>query len=159
MSTKRLIKYFANISNMQITSQQGKGTTVTLHLQQLFEGRKRGGRSMKTLKVMIVDDHIQIVEGLAARIDWQQLGSPVVFQYTDPLTALKKAQEETVDLVLSDICIPGMSGLEMSKRLLHINPRTKIIFISGYADYEYAVEAVHMHTVERCVKNRWTLKS
>lgn len=89
---------------------------------------------MKTLKVMIVDDHIQIVEGLAARIDWQQLGSPVVFQYTDPLTALKKAQEETVDLVLSDICIPGMSGLEMSKRLLHINPRTKIIFISGYAD-------------------------
>lgn len=46
---------------------------------------------MKTLKVMIVDDNIQIVEGLAARIDWQQLGSPVVFQYTDPLTALKKA--------------------------------------------------------------------
>lgn len=103
---------------------------------------------MKTLKVMIVDDHIQIVEGLAARIDWQQLGSPVVFQYTDPLTALKKAQEETVDLVLSDICIPGMSGLEMSKRLLHINPRTKIIFISGYADYEYAVEAVHMHAID-----------
>ena len=34
---QRLIKYFANISNMQITSQQGKGTTVTLHLQQLFE--------------------------------------------------------------------------------------------------------------------------
>ena len=103
---------------------------------------------MKTLKVMIVDDHIQIVEGLAARIDWQQLGSPVVFQYTDPLTALKKAQEETVDLVLSDICIPGMSGLEMSKRLLHINPRTKIIFISGYADYQYAVEAVHMHAID-----------
>ena len=103
---------------------------------------------MKRKKIAVVDDNIQIVEGIAGSIDWEQLGSPELFLFTDAQSVVEKAQGEEIDLVLSDICIPGMDGLQMAKTLLAQNPRTKIIFISGYADFRYAVEAVHMRAID-----------
>lgn len=94
------------------------------------------------LKVLIADDEPIVLEGLRWIIDWDRLGFELVGEAYDGEDALKLMEERHPDLVITDIRMPVIDGLALIGQASKRYPRTKFIILSGYADFEYAHEAV-----------------
>lgn len=96
-------------------------------------------------KVLIVDDERLIRDGLRTLIDWEATGFVVADAAADGQDALDKLAGLEPDLVIADIRMPGMSGLELMQRAQNGRPRPpRFVFLSGYADFEYAREALRL---------------
>ena len=93
-------------------------------------------------RVILADDEIWSLEGLAASFQWEENGFRVVGKYTDSLEAVRHIKEECPDVVFTDIRMPDMTGLEMMAEIRKSGPDTVFIIVSGYAEFEYAREAV-----------------
>ncbi|VTR31649.1 two component transcriptional regulator [Actinobacillus pleuropneumoniae] len=87
--------------------------------------------------VFFVDDEPLIAQGLATIVDWQEYDLHVSGSANDGLQALEKLKEEPVDLLITDIMMPRMNGLELIKKVKAMHPRTKLIVLSGYEEFEY----------------------
>lgn len=107
---------------------------------------------MALYRVMIVDDEDNLREGLVRRIDWEKSGFTVVGQTENGQAGAELAERLCPDLVITDIRMPFMDGLEMSRRILEKQPDVKIIVLSGFDDFEYAQKAVALGTVEYILK-------
>ena len=92
-------------------------------------------------QVIIADDEAKIRSGLANLFPWNQLGFEIAAVCSNGKEALDFAMENPVDLVLSDIRMPIMDGLELSRLLLPKKP-VKMVFFSGYQDFNYARQAM-----------------
>lgn len=88
-------------------------------------------------KVFFVDDEPLIAQGLATIVDWQNYDLHVTGSANDGLQALERLKEEPVDLLITDIMMPRMNGLELIKKVKEMHPRTKFIVLSGYEEFEY----------------------
>lgn len=88
-------------------------------------------------KLLIVDDEREIREGLKS-IDWEAHGVQVAAYCRHGLEAYQYIAEQPVDIVLSDIRMPYMSGVELSEVLAREYPHVKMILLSGYSDFDYA---------------------
>ncbi|MGG3503986.1 response regulator transcription factor [Paenibacillus lautus] len=88
-------------------------------------------------KVFFVDDEPLIAQGLATIVDWQNYDLHVTGSANDGLQALERLREEPVDLLITDIMMPRMNGLELIKKVKEMHPRTKFIVLSGYEEFEY----------------------
>jgi two-component system sensor histidine kinase YesM len=97
------------------------------------------------MKLLILDDDVQIREGIKNGIDWKGLGFEDVRCAGDGITGLKIASEAKADIVISDVRMPGMDGLEFLLHIKMILPDIKVILISGYDDFEYLQKAVQYH--------------
>ncbi|HUC91403.1 MAG TPA: response regulator [Paenibacillus sp.] len=95
-------------------------------------------------KVIVVDDNELSVEGICKNIDWTAMGAEVCASFSNARDVLAWLERADADLIISDISMPQMSGLEMSRAILQTNPHMKIILISAYDDFEYAKEAVRL---------------
>lgn len=93
-------------------------------------------------KVYIVDDELIVRQGLKDIIDWQKAGFEICGEAGDGLTALKEITENCPDLVLVDIRIPKLSGLDLVHKLRSEEFAGRIIVLSGYSEFEYAQEAI-----------------
>lgn len=98
----------------------------------------------KLVKMLIVDDEAVICEGLRYTIDWTQLGVEVVGEAYDGFEALRLIEEHGAQLILSDIRMDGMDGLELAKEVRHRHPEVQIVMISGYEEFEYARQAIRV---------------
>ncbi|WP_240472972.1 response regulator transcription factor [Paenibacillus sanguinis] len=94
------------------------------------------------IKVLIVDDEPKLREGLRTFIDWEAEGYQVVDTAVNGNDALNKYKLEHPDLVLADIRMPGMDGLQLIQRLRMQDPLLHILILSGYADFNYAKTAM-----------------
>jgi two-component system response regulator YesN len=92
--------------------------------------------------VLIVDDQQLEITGLRTFIPWDKLNLQLVAEANDGFTALDYIQELPLDIVISDIKMPIMTGLELARRTKLIKPSIIFIFISGYEDFEYAKKAI-----------------
>ena len=92
--------------------------------------------------ILIVDDEQIIRDGLRTIIDWEDIGFYVAGTATNGLQALEFIQENPVDVILADIKMPGMSGLELSKEIEKLYPSIRIVILSGYDNFEYARTAI-----------------
>ena len=97
----------------------------------------KAGKRVQGMKLLIVDDEKLTRDGLMNSIDWEQLGVDAVAQADDGLHGLELAGGFQPDIVLSDVRMPRMSGIEMAEKLQMHNPDISIIFMSGYSDKEY----------------------
>ena len=95
-------------------------------------------------EVLIADDNYICVEGIQHSISWKELGISKVHSVYDGTSAFEYLKEHPVDILVSDISMPGMAGLELSEKALALNPSLKIILISAYDEFEYAKKAVRL---------------
>jgi two-component system response regulator YesN len=93
-------------------------------------------------KLLIVDDEYLVRTGLSETVNWQSLGLEVVGTAQNGEKGLQLAHELQPDLIISDVRMPVMDGLEMAKRLFDEKADLAIIVYSGYKDFEYAHRAL-----------------
>lgn len=102
--------------------------------------------------VFIADDEIWIILGLKKMIENSELPFQVIGNATNGVSALDAIEEKKPELVFSDIRMPGLSGLELLQKLNERKIGTKVIFVSGYSEFEYAREAVRGGALDYLVK-------
>lgn len=96
------------------------------------------------LKVIIADDERIQREGIAKHVKWPSYQMEVVGLAEDGEQALALIEKNGVDLLITDIKMPKMYGLELAERAKLLNPQLKILIISGYDDFEYARAAIEL---------------
>lgn len=101
---------------------------------------------------MIVDDERLIRQGLKNVIPWEQLGFTVTAEAGRAKTALEAARTCEPDILITDIRMPGMSGLELIAQLQAECPRLRSVIISGYNDFDYAVKAMKLRVEDYILK-------
>ncbi|WP_419885266.1 response regulator transcription factor [Paenibacillus sp. B-A-8] len=94
------------------------------------------------IKVMIVDDEPKLREGLRSLIPWEKLGYTVVATAANGLQAIEKYHTFYPELIVADIRMPGMDGLEMISELRNEGSESHVLILSGHADFEYAKRAI-----------------
>ncbi|WEK54635.1 MAG: response regulator transcription factor [Candidatus Cohnella colombiensis] len=95
--------------------------------------------------ILIVDDEPLIREGLRTIIDWEEHGFRVVDVASDAAEALRKHQQLEPSLMIVDIRMPGMDGLELLRKIHEqYRPCPHFLILSGYADFEYARTALQL---------------
>lgn len=109
-------------------------------------------------KVVIVDDEPLIRTGLISLIDWEALSCTVVKEAEDGEEAFSYLQENEVDLVVCDIRMPGMDGLQFAKAVYETNADVKIIFLTAFSEFSYVQEAIHYGVVDYVVKSNYIEK-
>jgi two-component system response regulator YesN len=93
-------------------------------------------------KLLIADDEYEIRNGLCNFFPWNEIGFQIVGQAENGKQAYEFLQSNSVDVVLSDIMMPVMTGLELAERIKDSKIRVRVIFLSGYKDFEYAQKAL-----------------
>lgn len=96
-------------------------------------------------KVMIVDDKKNIVEGMKTLIQWEKYGYQIVETVRSAKVAAEILENKEIDLCITDIRMPGMSGMELIEQSNKVSPNTKFIILSGYDEFEYAKLALEYH--------------
>ena len=115
--------------------------------------RNRAGVSAGVdLKLLIVDDEKLDREGLSRQLDWDAYSVCKVFLAKNGPTALEILRSNEIDLLLTDVKMPAMSGIDLARHAQQINPSIKIIFISGYDDFEYMKGAIQINAYEYILK-------
>lgn len=94
------------------------------------------------INVMIVDDNKIIGEGMRDLIDWNSLGFYVTAVERSPKKAIRDAGILNVDVVLTDIIMPEMSGLELIEGMRELYPEIQYIIISAFDNFKYAQKAI-----------------
>ena len=104
------------------------------------------------LKVFLVEDESIMREGLRENIPWQQYGYEYVGDASDGEVALPLIRKAKPDVLITDIKMPFMDGLELSRIVMKELPNTKIIIISGHDDFEYARQAIQIGVEQYILK-------
>lgn len=94
------------------------------------------------LKLLIVDDEEIICNTIASVIPWEELGITLIGTCLDGVEAYHTILDESPDIVMTDIRMPGISGLELIERISNTNLNTQFIILSGYGEFEYAKRAM-----------------
>ena len=105
-----------------------------------------------TYKVLLVDDEADVMDVIEHKINWEEFGFTVIGKAQNGMKALEIAEKEQPDVVITDIKMPYMDGLELSRRLRKENPGIRIMILTGFDEFEYAKEAVHLEVEEYVLK-------
>lgn len=94
------------------------------------------------IKILFVDDEILAMEYLQSLVDWEKHGYQVVGHALNGKKALEIFERENPQIVISDIKMVGMDGLELARQLKEKNPDIVVILLSAYRDFEYAQKGI-----------------
>jgi len=110
------------------------------------------GVYMEKLKVMLVDDEITILEGFKWLFDWEKHGCIVICEAEDGVMAINYAKIYEPDIIIMDINIPIISGLDAIRIIQDMNPNISFIIMSGYDEFEYCREALRLRITDYMLK-------
>lgn len=104
------------------------------------------------IRVLIVDDEY-MVRGLLRRcVDWEEIGMEIVGEASCAHEALELVDKLKPDIIYTDICMPYMDGIELSRLVFEKNPEIKIIVLTGYEEFEYAKRSVKLGIADFLLK-------
>lgn len=104
------------------------------------------------IKLILIDDEPLILDGIVKMIDWDEMGIAVVAACTNALTALEIMKDDMPDILLADVKMPGMSGLELVEQARMLNPSLQCIILSAYDDFAFAQRALRAGVIEYLLK-------
>ncbi|EHI99706.1 two component transcriptional regulator, AraC family [Clostridium sp. DL-VIII] len=96
------------------------------------------------LKVIIVDDEYLIRNLIKMKVNWEDVNMEVVGEAGNAEQALELIDKLNPDIIFTDICMPSMDGIELSKNIIEKYPDIKIIIVTGYDDFEYARSGIKL---------------
>lgn len=103
-------------------------------------------------KLILADDEVDVREGVLHEIDWKQCGFEVVDRAENGREALEMAERWRPDVLVTDIRMPFMDGLELAEKVRERLPGTKIIILTGYDEFEYARKSIQLGIEEFVLK-------
>ncbi len=103
-------------------------------------------------KVVIADDEKLILKNLAQIIDWHGLDCEIIGTAKNGQEVMEIIENQPVDLLLTDISMPEMNGIELLKTVNQIDHKPMVILISGYDDFEYAKEGIKNNAFDYILK-------
>ena len=92
--------------------------------------------------VIVADDEQEIRRSLIRKVDWGSVGFQVIGEAENGEEALELTEKLEPDLLLTDIRMPFISGIELARQVREIRPATQIAFLSGFDDFSYAQQAI-----------------
>ena len=104
--------------------------------------------------IMIVEDEYLVRQGIASLVDYEQFGMQVIAQAENGREAWQKFQENPADILLTDINMPQMNGLELAKLVRDQAPKCHIVFLTGYDDFDYARTAIKLGADDYLLKGQ-----
>jgi two-component system response regulator YesN len=111
------------------------------------------------MKVLIVDDEMVVRVGIKSIIDWNQNSFELVGEAANGVTALRMIERNPPDVVLTDIKMPEMDGLELIRRIKEAGYPTKIIVLSSYNDFDLVKQAMKLGASDYLLKMKMTKDS
>ena len=103
-------------------------------------------------KVLLADDEPYILTDIQALIDWEEMGYQIAAVARDGGEAEVLAKLHSPDIIISDIRMPGLNGLQLAERMLARNPKKLVILLSAYNDFEYAQKALQLGAFDYLLK-------
>lgn len=103
-------------------------------------------------KVMLVEDEEFILQGIRYIIDWEEIAMEVTSMAHNGKEALEMFRQEPADIVVTDVEMPLMNGLDLLEEIRKISPRTRFLILSGYDEFEYARKALKLDVEEYILK-------
>lgn len=104
------------------------------------------------MKVLLADDEYLIREGLQSAIDWKAHGMEIVGAAEDGEQALELFRQRRPDLIITDICMPFLDGLQLAEAVLREDAGTRVILLTCYDEFEYAKQAVKIGVLDYVLK-------
>ena len=98
----------------------------------------------KNITLLIADDEAAIRNGLSTVVPWEQFGITIVGTAEDGREAYDIIKSCNPDIVITDIRMPGMDGLQLMERVKNEKLQTNFIILSGYGDFKYAQKAIQL---------------
>ena len=103
-------------------------------------------------RILLVDDEILVRDAIRENIDWKAMDCELVGVCENGQEAAEFVKSQEVDIVLTDICMPYMDGMELSHYLHDNYPDIVIVIFSGFSDFEYAKKAIQYDVSEYLLK-------
>lgn len=102
--------------------------------------------------VVIADDEPYILNGLEKKLPWLEYGMEIVGKAHNGLECLEIVRREHPDFVITDIRMPGLTGLELIEKLVKTDHHPVVVFMSGYSEFEYARKAIELGALSYLLK-------
>ncbi|MFB9329936.1 response regulator [Paenibacillus aurantiacus] len=103
-------------------------------------------------RVLLVDDEELDLEGMRRFTPWDELGMEVKGCANNALSARAILESQPIDILVSDVNMPYMSGLELARGALENNPHLRVIFVSGHQEFSYVQQALSMKAYSYVLK-------
>lgn len=103
-------------------------------------------------RVVLIDDELWTLVGLRNSFDWASHGFEIAGEFGSSLEALDFLRREPADVVFTDIRMPGITGLDLLRRLRESGSDVEVVIVSGFSDFEYARDAIRWGAAEYLVK-------
>ena len=102
--------------------------------------------------IVVADDEEELRSAIVRRINWEEIGYSVVGEAENGIEALELVDRLEPDLLLTDIRMPFISGIELARQVREVRPATQIAFLSGYDDFTYAQQAIQYNIISYLLK-------
>lgn len=104
------------------------------------------------IEVLLVDDESYVTASLVKTIPWLKLGVENVYEANSAMMAMQILEQHSIDILVTDIRMPEMSGLELIEVVKEKWPNVRSLLLTGYSDFEYAKRALHLKAVDFLLK-------
>lgn len=104
------------------------------------------------IEVLLVDDEAYVTASLERTIPWEELGVEQVWRAASGYEALRLLEEQAIDIVVTDIRMPGMDGLQLLEQIGERWPHIRAILLTGHSDFEYAKRALQLQACNYLLK-------
>ncbi|WP_409967571.1 response regulator [Bengtsoniella intestinalis] len=102
--------------------------------------------------VLFADDEEHIKRALLNAVDWAELGFEIVADVSNGIEAMEYIEKYDIDLLVTDIKMPIMGGIELARAAREIRPSMQIVFLSGHEEFEFAKQAIRYNILEYLLK-------
>ena len=145
--------------NIWVCSELNQGTTFEIYLPRIEKTLESGGRQIRSRNLPKGSETILVVEdedgvGKIVKKTLHELGYGVILaaQAQEAIQKASEYDEQAIQLMITDVVMPGMSGRELKDHLISLRPKMKVIFMSGYTDDDiirHGILKKEMHFIQK----------